>query len=297
MIWVPVSPAPAASSLYLILTIPAYPVATGHNNGVDESMPLFETSTLFILLYAYQKYTGDTTWAEQYFPLLEGYASYLVENSLYPASQLISVDAIPATANQTALAIQSTIGIKAASIITHNATLATIASSYAKTIYNDALGLNGDTVETSTHFTYNYGSTTTWNVLFTAFSDVLLDLNTFSAEAWALQSTWYESQIQEEGLPFAGPITDTSYTGTGIEWGLTDWNIVASGASSAAVQEAVVNTTHTFLTNGLNTIPFGTKYYVEGPDVGLWIANEARSTVGSHFALLALDQGVWGTAF
>ena len=187
-------------------------------------MPLFETSTLFILLYAYQKYTGDTAWAQNYLPLLEGYAEYLAANSLYPASQLISVDAIGATANQTALAIQSTIGLNAASIITGNHTYATIAADFAKTIYDDALGLDGATLAESTHFTYNYGKNTTWNVLFASYSDVLLDLNTFPSAAWELQSAWYLSQIQEEGLPFAGPITDKSYTGSPIEWGLTDWS-------------------------------------------------------------------------
>ena len=187
-------------------------------------MPLFETSTLFILLFAYQKYTGDTAWAQNYLPLLEGYAEYLAANSLYPASQLISVDAIGATANQTALAIQSTIGLKAASIITGNHTYATIAANFAKTIYDDALGLDGATPAESTHFTYNYGKNTTWNVLFASYSDVLLDLNTFPSAAWELQSAWYLSQIQEEGLPFAGPITDKSYTGSPIEWGLTDWS-------------------------------------------------------------------------
>lgn len=187
-------------------------------------MPLFETSTLFILLYAYQKYTGDTAWAQQYLPLLEGYAEYLAANSLYPASQLTSVDAIPATPNQTALAIQSTIGLKAASIVTGNSTYATTAASFAKTIYNDALGLNGPTVNQSTHFTYNYGEDTTWNVLFAAYSDVLLDLKTFPAAAWSLQSSWYLTQIQELGLPYAGPVTDLNYTGSPITWGLTDWS-------------------------------------------------------------------------
>lgn len=187
-------------------------------------MPLFETSTLFILMYAYQKYTGDTVWAQSYLPLLEGYAKYLAANSLYPASQLISVDAIHATANQTALAIQSTIGLIAASIITRNSTYGTIAASFAKTIYDDALGLDGATLAESTHFTYNYGKTDTWNVLFASYSDVLLELNTFPPAAWELQSTWYASQIQEEGLPFAGPITDTSYVGSPIRWGLTDWS-------------------------------------------------------------------------
>ena len=63
------------------------------------------------------------------------------------------------------------------------------------------------------------------------------------------------------------------------------------------MQEAVINTTHTFLTNGKNTIPFGTKYEVEGPDAGEWIGNRARSTVGSNFAILAVQQGTWGESY
>lgn len=74
-------------------------------------------------------------------------------------------------------------------------------------------------------------------------------------------------------------------------------DIVTASISSTALQSAVINTTHAFMTNGLNTIPFGTKYYVEGADIGHWIANKARSTVGSHFALLALEQGTWGETY
>ena len=68
-------------------------------------------------------------------------------------------------------------------------------------------------------------------------------------------------------------------------------DIVAASVSSPVVQQAVINTTWTFMTNGMNTIPFGTKYIVEGEDVGKWIGNKARSTVGAHFALMALQQG------
>jgi hypothetical protein len=187
-------------------------------------MPLFETSSLFILLLAYQKYSGDTEWAQQYRSLLEGYADYLVHNSLYPSSQLISVDAIPATANQTGLAIQSAIGLKAASIILNNDTLADTASSIANAVYDQGLGLDGEDPSDSSHFTYNYGKLSTWNVLFPAYSDVLLDLKTFPSEAWELQSTWYESQIRELGLPFAGPSTNLDYIGTPLLWGLLDWS-------------------------------------------------------------------------
>jgi hypothetical protein len=134
------------------------------------------------------------------------------------------VDAIPATANQTGLAIQSAIGLKAASVILKNDTLADTASSIANIIYDQGLGLDGEDPSDSSHFTYNYDKSSTWNVLFPAYSDVLLDLKTFPSEAWELQSKWYESQIEELGLPFAGPSTNLDYIGTPLLWGLLDWS-------------------------------------------------------------------------
>ncbi|CRG87869.1 Outer capsid protein VP4 [Talaromyces islandicus] len=273
-----------------------YPNATGHADGNAEQMPLFECASLFILLQAYQKYTNDTSFAAKYTSLLVGWADYLNENSLYPASQLISVDAIPAQANQTGLAVQSAIGLQAAGIILGNSTYSDTADSIATTLYEDALGLDGDTVDESTHFTYYYGAADTWNVLFPSYSDVLLELETFNSSAWSLQSEWYSQQMQAGGLPFAGPENYTAY-GMDINWGLCDWNLLVAATSSADVQAVIVNTTHTFLTNGLNAIPFGTKYYVKGDEVGVWIGNKARPTVGTNFALLALDQGYWGYSY
>ncbi|KAI7235853.1 DUF1793-domain-containing protein [Hortaea werneckii] len=270
-----------------------YPNATGHDDGREEHMPLFETSSLFILFYAYQKYTGDTSWVKQYSSLLTGYADYLVNHSLYPSAQLISVDAIRGYPNQTALAMQSAMGLRAASKLLDNDTYAKIADSYATKIYDHALGLDGSTVQDSTHFTYYYGQEDTWNVIFAAYSDVLLELDTFPSAAWDMQSEWYLRQMRELGLPFAGPTDNLDYTGSKLTWGLSDWNIVAASASSTAVQAAVINTTHAFLTNGMNEIPFGTKYEVEGKQAGKWISNRARSTVGSNFALVALTEGTW----
>lgn len=185
---------------------------------------MFETSSLFIMLLVYHKYTGDSSYTQKYASLLEKYAKYLVPNSLYPASQLISVDAIPATANQTGLAVQSVIGLKAAAALLGNSTYSDIATSYAKTIYDHGLGLDGSDPAHSKHFTYNYGQNSTWNVLFPAYSDVLLDLEAFPLSAWQLQSDWYLSQIQELGLPFAGPLNDTDYIGEPLRWGLSDWS-------------------------------------------------------------------------
>lgn len=251
-------------------------------------MPLFETSSIFILLYAYQLFSNDTSLTAQYVELLPDWAQYLVENTLYPSKQLISVDAIPATPNQTALAVQSAIGLNAAGILLENSTYADIASTFAKKIYDDALGLDAESVDAGAHFTYNYGDSKTWNVLFASYSDVILNLKTFPQSAWDLQSDWYLSQIQDAGLAFAGPVSDR-----GVNWAITDWNFLVASVSSKELQQKVVQSTWEFLSNGLNSIPFGTKYYVEGDQTGQWISNKARSTVGAHFALVALQQGVW----
>lgn len=69
-------------------------------------------------------------------------------------------------------------------------------------------------------------------------------------------------------------------------------DIVASAVSSQALQQAVVNTSHVFLTNGQNDQPFGTRYFVTGEKAGKWIANKARPSVGSNFAILAMKEGL-----
>lgn len=255
-----------------------YPNATGHPSGQAEQMPNFETSVLFILLYAYQKLTDDTAYAQQYTSLLEGYAQYLAPRSLYPAAQLISVDFIRPRANETGLAIQSVIGLNAAGLVTGNQTYSDLASQYAYEIYERGLGLDGSTPSNSTHFTFVYDNNNSWNVLFPAFSDVVLNLSTFPASAWALQSDWYETQFQAGGLPFADPVFGPlGRPMQRFKWGLTDWNVVAAAVSSDSVKRQAIDTTHAFLTNGKNSIPFGTRHVVEGPRAGLWTGNKNRA--------------------
>ena len=98
-------------------------------------MPNYETSALFILLYAYQMMTGDTDYAAQYQGLLHGYADWLAQQALYPEAQLISVDVIRPTANQTGLAVQSVIGLKAASSLIQNVTHSRYDADFVNQIY------------------------------------------------------------------------------------------------------------------------------------------------------------------
>lgn len=189
-------------------------------------MPLFETSTLFHLLAAYMKYSQDTAFISAYIPRLELYASYLANNSFYPENQIMTVDAIAPTANQTGLAIQSAIGLRAASWLLNNDTYSTVAYALANQIYNQGLGLDTSSPSNSTHFTWNYGNSSSWGTLFTAYVDVLLELDTFPTAAWDMQTRWYLTQNQPAGLPFFGTYNDTlSLTSGGCDWTITDWTV------------------------------------------------------------------------
>jgi hypothetical protein len=277
----------------------AYPNATGHADGQEEDMPLFETSSLLQMVYAYQLYGNDKAWAGNYTSLLSGYATYLQYNGLIPATQLISVDAIQATANQTGLAVQSAIGLKAAGALLNNVAFTNAAEFMVNEIYGQGLGLDGSSPSTSTHFTYNYGLDSTWGTLFQAYPDVLLNLTTFPTVAYTMEGDFLLSQNQPAGLPFFGPYSYTVPLTAGCDWTITDWSFWTSAAvDNEELQGAVVNATHAFLTNGMNTEPFGTKYVVEQPGtIGQWIGNRARSTVGANFALILLEQGTWGKLY
>ncbi|SMR53333.1 unnamed protein product [Zymoseptoria tritici ST99CH_3D1] len=274
-----------------------YPYATGHDDGVEEDMPLFETSSMLILLHAYEQFSNSTSLTDRYASLLPGWADYLVSNALYPSPQLSSVDAIFPSANQTGLAIQSTIALHSAAYLLSNSTYASIASSFSKSLYDSGLGLSTPSPTNTSYFTYNYDHSDSWSVLFPLFSSTLLSLPLFPPAALHSQNNLYLAQLSltPAGLPFAhAPAANV----TGVSWALTDWNIVYAAASgSEELKKKVVESTWSFLTNGLNRVPFGTKYVVEeGAEegqVGEWIGNKARSTVGGHFAILAVEEGVW----
>lgn len=246
-------------------------------------MPLFETSALFILLLAYERLTGDTAYARHYTPLLRGYADWLADaHSLYPSSQLTSVDSVAAQPNQTGLAVQSAIGLRAAAALLRETRYAALAAAHVNALWHNGLGLDGPTPHESSHFTYYHGQNATWNVLFPAFADVALQLHTFPPDAWALQSAWYLRAMREAGLPWSHA----------TQWGLLDWNVVVAAAGGEALRRAVVASSHAFLTNGVNDVPFGTRYFVAGPKRGRWLSNKARPTVGSNFAILAVEEGL-----
>lgn len=238
------------------------------------------------MAYQYQQQTGDKAWAQSHATLFQRFADYLSNNGLKPSAQLDTVDSIYPSVNQTNLAITSAIGLKAYGALTGNQAYTQTGQNFANTIYTQGLGTNlysnGTFASgTPTHFTYNYGMSTSWGTVFNLFPDQCLHLNTFPVDAVLMQCSWYMSQATSVGIPYASEQND-------IANGMWDMWIAAICPNDV---DAIIGYEYAFFTNGKNTVPFADRFYLTGPQAGVFVTAQARPTLGTTFALL-LAKGI-----
>ncbi|KAK1076383.1 hypothetical protein LTR33_008993 [Friedmanniomyces endolithicus] len=262
----------------------AYPNATGHKNGRAEEMPVEECGSVLTLVYMYQLATGDKTWAAQYQSLLQEYADYLVSNGLYPTKQLSSDDGLGNIRNQTGLAIKAAIALNAYGVMTGQRNYSDIGKRFASTLYDRKAGIDRN----RTHFTCSQGEDRSWGMMYNLYPDVLLNLSTFPAAGYAMQSSYYPTVRMPGGVPLDSL----------VGFGKTDWMMfaaataVAPGVDNVGVRDMFIDDVHAYLSNGLNAVPFSDKFHLRDDETivkGAWSQYKARPVVGGHFATMALD--------
>ncbi|KAI9742389.1 MAG: hypothetical protein M1818_003922 [Claussenomyces sp. TS43310] len=255
-----------------------YPIADGHDKLIEEDMPVEESGNLLILAYMYSTAAGNTTWAERYRYIFQGYADYLVEYGLYPARQLSTVDPAGPQANQTNLAIKAAVALNAFGVMTGLVNYSSIGIEFARRIYNDGLGTDA----AKTHFLSQYGHESSWTTPFNLFPDRWLKLNTFDSSAYEMQSSFYKTVRATAGVPLDSALHFTS----------TQWDLWAGATSSNVTMGAFVHDIWAYVTNGLNADPFGDRFFVSKPEIpGKAFGNRARPVVGGHWCAMAL-QGI-----
>lgn len=255
------------------------------------------TAPLFTLLYAYTHATGESnTWLDEYKMKLLVAGDWTVANDLFPSDQLSTVDAIASSTNQTGLAMSAAVGLKALGELLGLTNYTSYGESFAETIYTTT-GLGLDNVSNPTHLTYNYGDANSWLTAFHLFPDALLGLATFPSSLAELEASWYSQKYTD----LAGNSGGVLYAEPGngdIDFTISEWELWAGAtsdkyAANYGIGEKTVAAMHEFVTNGLNPVPMPTKFIIDGPsDIGTYLTNKARPTVGSVWALLALN-GNW----
>ncbi|MCJ1463316.1 hypothetical protein MMC07_001923 [Pseudocyphellaria aurata] len=255
----------------------SYPNAIGHDDQKAEAQPVEECANLLILVYTYSLASGDLAWANQYQTLLQRYADYLVNNVLNMPSQLSTDDGSGPLTNQTSLAIKAAVGLTAFGRMYSLPDYTKVGLQYSDALYAQGLGTDAG----KTRFVLQYDGTgyiTAYNL----FPDILLKLGTFPQAAFDMEAAFYPSVRAEAGVPIDSRTTICN----------TGWMLFAGASSPGpnnATRDLFINDIHAFISNGLNTQPFGDVYFVTGSKSGKAVRNRARPVVGGHFAPLALQ--------
>lgn len=256
-----------------------FPVARGYPDGLDEAMPLEECGNMIIMSLAYANRTGDVAYLNNHYPLLSEWATFLVNESLIPASQLSTDDFAGTLANQTNLALKGIIGLRAMGEI---ARLTGNADTFTSTA-TDYLGqwqtyaINHDA--SPPHTTLSYGDAASHGLLYNLYADRLLGLDFVPQSIYDMQSAFYPTVALEYGVPL-----DTRHT-----WTKSDWEMFAAAVASPETRTMFISKLANWIGSTSTQLAMsdlfdaGTGGWPEGgPQF------HARPVVGGSCALLAL---------
>jgi hypothetical protein len=265
-----------------------YPNATGHSDGVEEPMPLEEGGNMLIMVLAYAQRSNNVDYLKQHYPILQQWAAYLIDDSLYPALQLSTDDFAGFHANQTNLALKGIIGLAAMAQIAEAVGETQDAQNYVATAHdyiNTWLTLGINTADDPPHASQTYNNLSTHGLLYNLYNDALLNTSLVPRWVYTMQSNFYPTIRDTYGVPLD---TRNRYYTKG------DWQMFCAAVASKETRDMFIKGLVKWIGETSTSKPltdlYDTNTGVQPPGIGQF---EARPVMGGVFALLALQQGVY----
>ena len=189
-----------------------------------EQMPIEMSASAIQIVAAYSLQTGNYSFAERFWGLLERWAQYLAANGLFPAEQRSSDDYEGPISNSTHLAAKAAIGLGAFSQLCNATGRQAIGASYWSTAVamRDAwLVLARDPAPGAAHYALQYGAANTSSVKYSFLFDRALGLDLFSAAAAA--ECEYLASDPATALPFGWVLQRNGAGGDAARWTNLGW--------------------------------------------------------------------------
>ncbi|RMZ71230.1 putative glutaminase [Pyrenophora seminiperda CCB06] len=262
-----------------------YPNATGHPDGNDEAMPLEECGNQMVMVLAYVQRSGNTAYIQQHYTILKQWATYLVQDSLYPALQLSTDDFAGHLANQTNLALKGIIGLAAMAEMSRLVNQTADAQTYLSTAKDymtrwQGLGINNSTMPP--HATLTYNDASTHGLLYNLYNDALLSLNLVPHSVYNIQSNFYPTLQQNYGVPL--DTRNPYYT-------KSDWEVFCAAVASPSTRDMLIGDLARWVGETSSSEPFSDLYETNSGVQTPGIDFKARPVMGGMFALLVLGKG------
>jgi len=242
---------------------------------------------MLIMTLAYAQQDNNVDYLKQHYAKLIQWTSFLVDDSLIPASQLSTDDFAGTLQNQTNLALKGIIGIRAMGEIARLVGNTTDESHYNEISFEHIQKWMGYGIAADAnppHTTLNYGANETHGLLYNLWCDLELGLNLVPQEVYDMQSKFYPTVKETYGVPL-----DTRHTYT-----KGDWEMFTAAYCAPDTRDMFIKD----LAQWINVTPTGkafTDLYdtISGDYPGFEFI--ARPVIGGTFALLManaeMDQG------
>ncbi|HEX6450277.1 MAG TPA: DUF5127 domain-containing protein, partial [Trebonia sp.] len=262
----------------------AYPVASAHNDGGGENMPVEESGNMLIMAAAYiQRAASGAAFAKSHYTTLKQWADYLVANLPDPGYQNQTDDFAGSIAHSVNLALKGIVAVAAMGKIAAVAGNTADAQQYANSAKQFIAYWTTHAQDPSAahlDLTYNGddGGDGTWGTTYNGFADRLLGTGLVPESVAAEQAAWYESVSNLFGLPLQVPHS----------YAKSDWEMfTAAWLRDYPVSKQLVEQVYTYANTTPSRVPFSDLYDTIS---GNQVAFQARPVQGGMFALLALSQ-------
>ncbi|ORY17157.1 glutaminase GtaA [Clohesyomyces aquaticus] len=258
-----------------------FPNATGHPDGLDEAMPLEECGNNLIMVLAYAQRSKNTDYLKQHYPILQQWAEYLVQDSLYPQDQLSTDDFAGHLVNQTNLALKGMVALEAMSQIASLVGETDDAKNYT-TIAHDYItkwmDLGNNKNDNPPHSILNYNNPNTHGLLYNLYNDRLLGTKLVPDSIYKQQSDFYPTIKGSYGVPLD---TRNQYT-------KSDWEIFVAAIAETETRDMFIQDLVKWVNETPTSKPFTDLYETATGAFPAGIEFKARPVMGGMFALLAL---------
>jgi hypothetical protein len=262
----------------------SYPVASGHNDGGGENMPMEESGNMLIMSAAYIQRAPSAqgaAFAKAHYAILKQWADYLVANLPDPGFQNQTDDFAGPIAHSVNLALKGIVAVAAMGKIASAAGNSSDASAYAADAAKFIAYWTSNAKDPSAphlDLTYNGpgGGDGTWGTTYNAFADSLLGTGLVPESVKAEQAAWYSSVSNMFGLPLQVPHS----------YAKSDWELfTAAWLSHYPVAAQLISKVYAYANTTPSRVPFSDLYNtISGDQVGF----QARPVQGGIFAPLAL---------
>ena len=262
----------------------SYPNATGHNNGVEENMPVEESGNMLIMAAAYLRRvpaSDATTFAKTHYRILKQWADYLTTSLPDPGFQNQTDDFAGPIAHSVNLAIKGIVAVAAMGQIAtaagqgdDSAHYQGLARQYVEYWAKHAQDASGQHLD----LTYNGpgGGSGTWGTVYNAFADRLLDTGLIPESICKQQADWYEQVSNAFGLPLQVPHS----------YAKSDWELLtAAWLSDYPIKQQLIDRVYAYANTTPSRVAFSDLYSTV---TSRQVAFQARPVQGGIFAPLAL---------